>query len=408
MPRLSELRALLGLPPAETGHADDRAVDSPEHACALLPGLAAPTVRQAALRLLAREAATAASASLLQALLDTLRSPRPERDLTRLLADLTAGRATLHASWGDLVAEAGPGGDGSGGDREHFHSALTFEGRAVGSLTLVAAPEWAGLFALASGVALTARLQAAAAGAARRRQGERALEALLAGDAGGAPELGEVVVAALRLAAPLPRSERARATHLQLLDTLCTVGEGYFRERGLSSLSTVRGDRALWLWPTHDAPHEAAGLLVALGAGTAARLRLGVSAVQVGCRSAPLALEQAQQALAEVTHPGEAAHYTRPDPLRTLLASEAAGQLATSLLIRLRQGDPGGRLEDTLRRYLGHRGGLGELAAAMHLHVNTLRHRLHRAEDLLGGELAEPAFLARLYLALEVSGAGGE
>ena len=58
-----------------------------------------------------------------------------------------------------------------------------------------------------------------------------------------------------------------------------------------------------------------------------------------------------------------------------------------------------GKLEDTLRRYLEHRGSLAELAQSLNLHVNTLRYRLRRVEEVLGGHLSEPAFVARLYLA---------
>ncbi|MGM9322402.1 helix-turn-helix domain-containing protein, partial [Deinococcus aquaticus] len=66
---------------------------------------------------------------------------------------------------------------------------------------------------------------------------------------------------------------------------------------------------------------------------------------------------------------------------------------------RLHAGDPDGKLADTLRAYLTYRGSLGDLAGTLNVHVNTLRYRLRRAEDLLGGSLTEPAFIARLYLA---------
>ena len=42
-----------------------------------------------------------------------------------------------------------------------------------------------------------------------------------------------------------------------------------------------------------------------------------------------------------------------------------------------------------------------ELAAQLHIHVNTLRYRLRRAEDALGAPLTDPRLLARLYLAFE-------
>jgi DNA-binding PucR family transcriptional regulator len=39
-------------------------------------------------------------------------------------------------------------------------------------------------------------------------------------------------------------------------------------------------------------------------------------------------------------------------------------------------------------------------AAAMHLHHNTLRYRLARAEELMGRTLKDPATITSLYIAL--------
>ena len=75
----------------------------------------------------------------------------------------------------------------------------------------------------------------------------------------------------------------------------------------------------------------------------------------------------------------------------SVLAAQVNAQLDTL-------GDDG-RTADTLRAYLYHRGTLSELAATQDIHVNTLRYRLRRAEEVLGGRLSDPALLARLYLA---------
>ncbi|WP_161880907.1 PucR family transcriptional regulator [Deinococcus alpinitundrae] len=391
MPRLNDLRSALHLPAGM-----EASFQTLEEAQRLLPNAPRSALNMAALRLLAQESLhnLPATASLLTSLAQTLHSSRPERELVQWLALVTGGRAELRSSWGDPVSSSGtPGGP-------RVEQRLTYEGRPIGSLHLWAGTEWQPLFLLAAEFAKLARLQAAAAGAARRRTGERLLEALLSGDVSGAPDHEAGTLAALRLIQPLPRSERSRESHVALLDVLCGVGEGYFRERGLKCLTTIRGDKALWWWACHDAEREAAGLLSALRSASDTGFKLGVSAMQESHAQARTALEQAEQALSEVTEARNLVIFSRPDLLRELLASAAARSLTEQLRSRLSAADPDGKLEETLRRYLAHSNSLGELAQELNIHVNTLRYRLGRVEDVLGGQLSEPAFVARLYLAL--------
>ena len=391
MPRLNDLRSALSLPAGE-----DARFQTLEEAQNLLPNAPRSALTAAALRLLALESlhSLPASASLLTSLAQTLHSHRPERELVGWLASVTGGQAEVRSSWGDLVASAGtPSGP-------HMEQRLMYEGRHLGSLHLRAGTEWKTLFEVAAEFAKLARLQAAAAGAARRRVGERLLEALLSGDVSGTPDHEAGTLAALRLLQPLPRGERSREDHIALLDVLCGVGEGYFRERGLRCLTTVRGDKALWWWACHNAEREAAGLLSALRSASDSGFKLGVSAVQESQAQARQALEQAEQALSEVREPRSLAAFSRPDPLREVLASTAARALTKQLRSRLSAADADGKLEETLRRYLTHSGSLTQLAQELNIHVNTLRYRLGRVEDVLGGQLSEPAFVARVYLAL--------
>ena len=395
MPSLNALRSALGLPAGEEAR-----FQTLEEAQTLLPNAPQAPLKAAARRLLARASLSElpAAASLLTSLAQTLQSHRPERELVGWLASVTGGQAEVRSSWGDVVARAGtPNGE------QHFGQRLTYEGRLIGSLHLRAGAEWHPLFEVAAEFAKLARLQAAAAGAARRRAGERVLEALLSGDASGATEHEAFTLAVLRLAQPLPRSERSRENHIQLLDVLCGVGEGYFRERGLSCLTTVRGDKAVWLWACHNAEREAEGLLSALCSATDTGFKLGISAVQMGQAQARQALQQAEQALSSVREARNLAVFSRPDPLRELLASAAARALTGQLRDRLSAADADGKLEQTLRRYLTHSGSLAQLAQDLNLHVNTLRYRLGRIEDILGGQLSDPAFLARVYLAVAAS-----
>ncbi|GHF54888.1 hypothetical protein HNQ07_003453 [Deinococcus metalli] len=391
MLRLNALRAELHLPAAEP----DVLLDDLAAAGPLLPDVPEARWRAAAVRLMARSLRPhlADVAAVLADLRSALGAPDPEADLARWLADVTGGRATVRSSWGDVVAQAGEPGPVTVTQR------LEFERRPVGTLHLEVEGGWEALGVLVADVLRLARLQSAAAGAARRRVGERQFEALLAGDASGLPGGQTTVLAALRLNRPLPRGARAREAHVQQLDVLCSVGEGYFHRRDLTCLTTVRGDVALWLWPGRAPQREARGLHTALLNATVLDFRLGVSQPQTGFGHVPGALRQAVQALDEVTQARGMASFEQLDPLHAVLDSGALHALSEQLRTRLTLADPDGRLEDTLRQYLAHAGTLGELAAGMNVHLNTLRYRLRRVEEALGGSLNEPAFLARVYLA---------
>lgn len=124
---------------------------------------------------LARLLAEPGLLALLGQLRQAATGPQPERALVRQLAELTGGGAEIRASWGEVVAAAGV----QEGEGQPFP--LAHGRRQVGRLTLWAPPEWTALGPLAAEYALLSRLQSAAAGAARRRVGERTLDALLSG-----------------------------------------------------------------------------------------------------------------------------------------------------------------------------------------------------------------------------------
>lgn len=93
------------------------------------------------------------------------------------------------------------------------------------------------------------------------------------------------------------------------------------------------------------------------------------------------------------------------DPLAVLLASvpDQAAQLVRALLspvLDLRSED-GAVLLDTARGWLAERGSTSTAARMLHIHRNTVRYRLRRLEDLTGLDLADPADVARLHVALE-------
>ncbi|MET9315413.1 helix-turn-helix domain-containing protein [Kribbella sp. NPDC003505] len=91
---------------------------------------------------------------------------------------------------------------------------------------------------------------------------------------------------------------------------------------------------------------------------------------------------------------------------RLLLGLQDAGTLqgfADGMLGPLREYDGlrDGELQTTLRTFLSHDGQFGATAAALHVHVNTLRNRLAKVTELTGRDVARTDDRVDLYLALE-------
>ena len=59
-------------------------------------------------------------------------------------------------------------------------------------------------------------------------------------------------------------------------------------------------------------------------------------------------------------------------------------------------------LVETLERFLDHSGSWQRCAAAMHVHVNTLRYRIGRVEELTGRDLSNLEHRVDLFLALKL------
>lgn len=393
---INDLRAQLHLPPS----LQDGALVSVSQALRLCPERPAREVMLAAGGLAAGELLPLPGLGLvLDTLRDAVMSAHPEQALTRLLAQWTGGLAEVSASWGDLVATAGRAAG------PELTMRLEHRERHVGSLRLAVPERWQGLAVVAAEYALLARLQSAAAGAARRRVGERVLEGLLTGSGGG-PALGTEPFAVAVAAFPLPGPSGGLRGREDALDVLAAVGEGYLVERRLTGYSTVRGGQAVWLWSSLHLPTEGRELHAALLASTAQDVRLGVSA-RHGVRSdgaaasVQAAYREARQALAATRSRRGVTPFQEMDPLFSLLSDGRLRVLQMQVQTQLAALADDGRIEATLRAYLVHRGPLGELAARLHIHVNTLRARLRRAEEALGGQLTDPALLARLYLAFE-------
>jgi DNA-binding PucR family transcriptional regulator len=93
--------------------------------------------------------------------------------------------------------------------------------------------------------------------------------------------------------------------------------------------------------------------------------------------------------------------------LGTFLVSEVAPERlepkVAEILSVLRANAP---LHEALRAYFAHDLDIATSAAALHMHRNSLRYRLARAEQLLGRSLKQPSTIAAVYLALVAEAAG--
>ena len=86
-----------------------------------------------------------------------------------------------------------------------------------------------------------------------------------------------------------------------------------------------------------------------------------------------------------------------------ILSDEALGAAFTDRHLEplAALGRLGAELEDTLRVWFEQEMRIEETAKALHVHPNTLRHRLRRFEEATGASLRRPGDLIELWWALE-------
>jgi len=139
-----------------------------------------------------------------------------------------------------------------------------------------------------------------------------------------------------------------------------------------------------------------------------ARTRIGVSPVFDDLTEAGQALEWARLA---VTGNGEAKGVFRfgdnPLGIAAVAAPEAMERIASDVLAPLATLPEGDRavLLETLRAWIAAGGSTSKAASALFCHPNTVRHRLRRVEEHTGRRLDQPADVAAVCLALEVTAA---
>jgi hypothetical protein len=142
--------------------------------------------------------------------------------------------------------------------------------------------------------------------------------------------------------------------------------------------------------------HERAPALpgVVVGIGPPARLA-----------ALPGAFAQASRALQTALAFGQEGTFSLADLsiLPAILSDEALGAAFTGRHLEplTALGRLGAELEDTLRVWFEQEMRIEETAKALHVHPNTLRHRLRRFEEATGASLRRPADLIELWWALE-------
>jgi DNA-binding PucR family transcriptional regulator len=130
-------------------------------------------------------------------------------------------------------------------------------------------------------------------------------------------------------------------------------------------------------------------------------LRAGVSEPVERLEELPDAVEQAALALTVALWGGDGAALQRHETLEPSVALLGGSSRTRERLVGALDplaAEP--RLRAAVVAYLDAGLDVGRAAHALGLHRNSLRYRLDRAEDLLGGSLRSPGTLATVHLAL--------
>lgn len=215
--------------------------------------------------------------------------------------------------------------------------------------------------------------------------------------------------------APVEGPELAsdRSTFIYLARTVRSVLE----RSGCEAIIAPRSGSVLALLAARGEPelHALGARLVEQArAWTGIEIAVGISRRNADPAGLAAAVREAQQALhAARALPGRPAVALAGElELRQLLLAapraEEVRRAAARLLDPLLSGSTrGGELVATLAAYLASVGQLEASARRLGIHVNTLRHRLGRIEELLGRDLRDAGTRVDLQLALELLGHAG-
>lgn len=403
------------------------------------PSVALERVEEAALRLLA--SAAEGAARLLAApqshLLAALSTPKPERELLERVNRLTDTDLVLLTPWGDVMARAGrsgwrPARDQAGdtpvtswpegemrlGRRTAWTLKLHADGRLRGVLVAfdvtVEARPW---LELCRTLLLSAALQRSAAA----RHDSSALSALLAEwlagpqaammleprlAAAGLAEGSPYLVAVGEVGPRLRTGRAAQARRFHLLEQMREAGEEYFRALGYGVLTETRAHHCVWVFTSASPRQHARQLLSAVQAAVqGSDARVGLSLPREDLTGVGDAYHQALLALQSLPGGSGLAWFDELDPVYWVLQQQPRGNLEAlrdRLVGAVKEADAQGKLWRTLVAYIRSPEDLTALAAELNVHVNTLRYRLKRIEELVHEPLGRPETIAKLYLALQI------
>lgn len=393
------------------------------------PSVAPERVEEAALRELVRASAPAGPlfAAPQAYLLAGMADPKPERGLLERTNRLTGVDLVLLSPWGEVVARAGAGGwrprqeaAGASPVTQWPEGKVRLGGRAAHLYRVESAGRLRGVllaFEASSASTPWLRLTRSLLIAAAEVRAADVRAEVAAGSALLAAWLA-VPASADRFAPDLARAgfeggityraAVAEVTEAQA-GTVQEAGVEYFQQRGLPALTVVQGPLVTWVFvvPSRDSPGGGAhanALQQALSSALNtphAGARLGVSQPHGSLDDVATARRQAVLALGGKAAGSGVVAFDDLDPVAWLLEQPQADLelLRRRTLGRLLDADRGGKLAATLTAYLEAPSDLARLADRLGIHVNTLRYRLKRIEELVGAPLSSPETLARLWLA---------
>ncbi|MCA1188433.1 MULTISPECIES: CdaR family transcriptional regulator [unclassified Saccharopolyspora] len=210
-----------------------------------------------------------------------------------------------------------------------------------------------------------------------------------------------VVVFALRGRAGVSNRPELELERAEMTGLISVHAAAYRR----SALVTTLGSRVYVLLP--DLPvHALPGVLgmtreIAAAAGQQLRaaVQAGVGSVVAGLDEVPHSRAEADRVLDAMGHDLDAPIATIADVRSRVVLSELLTVLGGNERFRdprldalfAHDAEHSGALARSVLAYLEHFGDVRSASAALHVHPNTLRHRIRRAGEITGIDLADPA-----------------
>jgi purine catabolism regulator len=362
-------------------------------------------------------------AAMQRYLMDALGEEQPEAAVLERLSSLTGTTAGILAPHGAVQRATGelPGADIAAAIRTHRATVVSFETEGVhGHAFPIGAPHaldtrWLAVAAAAdrqphpltkaaaqsavpvlAAIARMGRAQAEHDRAIRRAT----LEAVL--DARGRQEARIAAARALECGVDIAGGVTvivvADPTGSAALEDLLPVVETAFASHGVAFLGTVGEDRLTGVVPATIADD----VIDAVVLREHPALRVGVgravddpAAIGESRSDARLAVNEGARRLRE-----RIVRYDDLDLGTVLITEVPLERLAPKIRRWLDPLESNPLVYETLVSYLRHDLDVGRTARALHLHPNSVRYRLSRAEQLMGAQLRSSATIAALHIAL--------